>query len=40
MFVVKKDSETVYLTGHTNDREALDIRNIQGDNFRVIKFSR
>ncbi|SLK20432.1 amidase domain-containing protein [Bacillus toyonensis] len=39
MFVVKKDSETVYLTGHTNDREALDIRKIQGDNFRVIKFS-
>ncbi|WP_242220165.1 amidase domain-containing protein [Bacillus cereus group sp. BfR-BA-01380] len=39
MFVVKKDAATVYLTGHTNDREALDIRNIQGDNFRVIKFS-
>ncbi|PEA54997.1 hypothetical protein CON64_09940 [Bacillus pseudomycoides] len=39
MFVVNKDSETVYLTGHTNDRKALDIRKIQGDNFRVIKFS-
>ncbi|MDO6632772.1 MULTISPECIES: amidase domain-containing protein [Bacillus cereus group] len=39
MFVVNKDSETVYLTGHTNDRQALDIRKIQGDNFRVIKFS-
>lgn len=39
MFVVKKDSETVYLTGHTNDREALDIKKITDDNFRVIKFS-
>ncbi|QEL82906.1 hypothetical protein DN407_31430 (plasmid) [Bacillus sp. JAS24-2] len=40
MFVVKKDAETVYLTGHTNDREKLDIRDIRDKyNFRVIKFS-
>ncbi|MED3329730.1 amidase domain-containing protein [Bacillus thuringiensis] len=40
MFVVKKDDTTIYLTGHTNDREALDIQNIKDAyNFRVIKFS-
>lgn len=39
MFVVKKDAETIYLTGHTNDREAYDIREIHDNNFRVIKFS-
>ncbi|PEJ59900.1 amidase domain-containing protein [Bacillus wiedmannii] len=40
MFVVKKDDKTIYLTGHTNDRKALDIQNIKDAyNLRVIKFS-
>ncbi|MFL0439145.1 hypothetical protein DVA85_28460 [Acinetobacter sp. RIT592] len=40
MVVIDKDSSTVYLTGNSNDRERMDIRNITGNNIRAIKFTR
>ncbi|SPP28010.1 hypothetical protein BTTAP_20137 [Brochothrix thermosphacta] len=39
MIVVAKDKDTVYLSGNTNDRQKMDIREIQNTNFRMIKFS-
>lgn len=40
MMVIDKDDKTVYLTGNSNDRQRMDIREIKDTNFRAIKFTR
>lgn len=39
MIVVAKDKDTIYLSGNTNDREKMDIRDISNTNFRLVKFN-
>lgn len=39
MIVVAKDKDTIYLSGNTNDREKMDIRDISNTNFRMVKFN-